>query len=208
MTRMRLDDRQIERYSRQIVLPEVGPEGQLRLLRSRVAIAGAGPAAERAFGYLAAAGVGRLAVPAALGALADPGQTDVVVEPLEERAARGPAAPFDAAILVGEGPIPPRLARHALWIAGGRAGGAPPCPACAGARLPAAPAAPAELRTVRDALLGTVAATEAVKAILGIGARLGGRVVCHDPASARVWVEEVAPLDACAACAALAAPEG
>jgi hypothetical protein len=38
-----LTDDQIERWSRQILLPEVGGRGQLRLLAARVAIPGAGP---------------------------------------------------------------------------------------------------------------------------------------------------------------------
>jgi len=40
-----LTDAQIERYGRQIILPEVGGRGQERLLAARVAVAGAGPAA-------------------------------------------------------------------------------------------------------------------------------------------------------------------
>jgi hypothetical protein len=48
------------RFARQLALPEVGPAGQERLLRARVAVVGAGLAAETAARYLAAAGVGTL----------------------------------------------------------------------------------------------------------------------------------------------------
>lgn len=55
-----LTDAQIERYSRQIILPQVGGRGQQRLLQATVSLIGRGPLAENAALYLAAAGVGRL----------------------------------------------------------------------------------------------------------------------------------------------------
>ena len=57
---MTLSDSQIDRYSRQIVLPEIGSRGQERLLASRVAIRGGGDAALVCASYLAGAGVGGL----------------------------------------------------------------------------------------------------------------------------------------------------
>jgi molybdopterin/thiamine biosynthesis adenylyltransferase len=57
-----LSDQQIERYSRQIILPEVGGKGQEKLLRARVLVQAQGPLHTAALHYLAAAGVGTLGV--------------------------------------------------------------------------------------------------------------------------------------------------
>jgi adenylyltransferase/sulfurtransferase len=55
-----MDDQQLLRYSRQIMLPFFGTEGQERLLSSRVLIIGLGGLGSPAAMYLAAAGVGTL----------------------------------------------------------------------------------------------------------------------------------------------------
>src|SRR5215469_16418665 len=57
-----LSDAQRERYSRHILLPEVGEVGQAKLLKSKVLLLGAGGLGSPAAMYLAAAGVGTLGV--------------------------------------------------------------------------------------------------------------------------------------------------
>jgi hypothetical protein len=67
---MALSERQVDRFSRQIILPEVGGNGQERLLASAAAVVGTGALAEYTAEYLAAAGVGRLVLIGADDALA------------------------------------------------------------------------------------------------------------------------------------------
>ncbi len=59
---MDFSDAQIDRYARHLVLPEVGEDGQAKLLRSSVLVIGAGGLGSPLLLYLAAAGVGRLGV--------------------------------------------------------------------------------------------------------------------------------------------------
>ena len=55
-------DEQVERYSRHIILPEVGGEGQSKLLESKVLLVGAGGLGSPAAYYLAAAGIGNMGI--------------------------------------------------------------------------------------------------------------------------------------------------
>jgi len=59
---MEFTEDQIHRYSRHILLPEVGGGGQARLLGARVALVGAGGLGSPVGYYLAAAGVGTIGV--------------------------------------------------------------------------------------------------------------------------------------------------
>jgi sulfur-carrier protein adenylyltransferase/sulfurtransferase len=57
-----LDDEKLARYSRHLLIPEVGIEGQQRLLQTSILLIGAGGLGSPAALYLAAAGVGRLGI--------------------------------------------------------------------------------------------------------------------------------------------------
>ncbi len=57
---MNFTEKQIERYSRQIILPEIGGKGQRKLLNSKVLIIGCGGLGSPVSYYLAAAGVGMI----------------------------------------------------------------------------------------------------------------------------------------------------
>ncbi len=187
---MTLDDERIERYSRQLILAEIGPRGQERMLGARVAVVGTSTAAECLVAYLAAAGIGWIAADAALHAAGDPDQPDVTLAPLADVA----GAACDAAIVVA---ATVDAAADALttwrtrawslfWIAAGRAGTPPPCPRCAAAATTTAAAIPPMLAALAERLLATVVATEVVKALLAIGAPLAGRLLVYDPATATV----------------------
>jgi molybdopterin/thiamine biosynthesis adenylyltransferase len=57
---MNLDAEQLDRYSRQVIMDEVGPDGQAAICDGSVLVVGAGGLGSPVLQYLAAAGVGRL----------------------------------------------------------------------------------------------------------------------------------------------------
>ncbi|MGH3016242.1 MAG: ThiF family adenylyltransferase, partial [Gaiellaceae bacterium] len=58
----RLDEDKRERYSRHLLIPEVGEDGQRRLLETSILLIGAGGLGSPSALYLAAAGVGRIGI--------------------------------------------------------------------------------------------------------------------------------------------------
>ena len=59
---MTFSDEELERYARQIVLPQVGGVGQRRLRGARIAVIGAGGIGSAAIPALAGAGIGKLTI--------------------------------------------------------------------------------------------------------------------------------------------------
>ena len=59
---MKLTKKQIERYSRQMVLKKIGPVGQKKLLNSKVLVVGAGGLGSPILIYLAASGIGNIGI--------------------------------------------------------------------------------------------------------------------------------------------------
>jgi molybdopterin/thiamine biosynthesis adenylyltransferase/rhodanese-related sulfurtransferase len=93
-----LDDEQRRRYSRHLLIPEIGQAGQQRLLAAKVLLIGAGGLGSPAALYLAAAGVGRL------GIVDDDvvDETNLQRQVLHSRAALGEAKVDSAARRLGE----------------------------------------------------------------------------------------------------------
>ena len=59
---MKITKKQIDRYSRQIILKKIGVMGQKKLLKSKVLIIGAGGLGSPIAIYLAALGIGQIGV--------------------------------------------------------------------------------------------------------------------------------------------------
>ena len=199
MREMRLDDDQIERYSRQIVLPEIGAEGQCRLLEARVAVIGTGTGAGDLVAQLGAAGVGTVATAPALYTADGPAWAMRLTPSQDDR--------FDVVATLGASASDGPTGTHALWLADARIGETPPCPACTSRALSPLPACPPELSGIRDALLTAMLATEIIKRLVGVGTPRAGRVLTYDPTTASVTVESVAPDSGCARCAGSEAAE-
>lgn len=110
---MRFTDEQVRRYSRQILLPEVGGHGQARLLAAEVALDVDEPTARIAALLLAAAGVGRLVLCGALDRV------------LDERDVWFPLARPDVGLTLGDA-MSQHLARRNPDVTVARVAAAPP----------------------------------------------------------------------------------
>lgn len=240
---MSLTEQEILRYSRHIILPEVGGRGQKRLKAASVLLAGLGPAGSAAGLYLAAAGIGKIT-------LWDPGL--VGPQDLEAaiahnrhrlgmpraRSAREPLAAInpdaELAVLERESDVAGAVAEHQVLVATAgnwaelqqeavRIGASAVFAACHGAAGAAMAYKPGEpclgcvdperaaqlgLRPEGEGLsvaaaagvVGVVAATEAVKLILGTGTPLTGRILAYDGWEARFREVPVSRRDGCPIC--------
>jgi hypothetical protein len=91
-----LSDTQIERWSRQILLPDVGGRGQLRLLGARVGVLGDHPATAAAIDLLRRAGV-----PVAPGSVPQDAEVVLDLRDLNDRDAALPEAAARAPVVRG-----------------------------------------------------------------------------------------------------------
>jgi adenylyltransferase/sulfurtransferase len=204
---MALSDAQIERYSRQILLPEIGGRGQERLLAARIALAGSGPAAAAAATLLGRAGIGALDLPDEALALPelspdcrverhrrldDAPPPDVSIDLSRDavgHAARAAArrGPFLLGTLDGT--------RASLLTLVGR-----PCIRCVPAEIIRPATAPdgGPLASSAALALGALAATEALRVLLLSPRR--GRHIVADLATGELETRELEPTATCAAC--------
>jgi len=197
---MPLHDIQIERYSRQIILPEVGGLGQSRLLAAHVALAGDRAVRTWASLYLAAAGVGRLSgcdaadVPLLARLNPDCEATAATLPDADVALLADPAA--DVALAC------PTVVVHADggvgWVSilecgVQRRSGSPADPERSGT-----PHSRMERRCTPHSrsVLGLLAVTEVLKLILGIGRPLVGRRLVCDVTAASLREEALEGVDA------------
>jgi molybdopterin/thiamine biosynthesis adenylyltransferase len=217
-----LSDTQVERYSRQIVLPQVGGRGQMALLSATVTIGGSNALATTAALYLAAAGVGSLRVSPPTAAAIEGLNPDCCVVPCALDVKRDAAAAVSGATVV-------------LWAGTNAATGALLNASCITARVPlicgAATDTAAWMSTCagfdidapcfaclasrvgtwrrQDAAwlggiaagwIGTLLATEATKAVLGIGPSYVGRLLMYDALAGDVCEQPVRKDPGCVVC--------
>ncbi|MFI5353053.1 MAG: hypothetical protein ACHQZS_08835 [Candidatus Binatales bacterium] len=179
---MALSDSQIERYSRQIIVPEVGGRGQERLLASRLLICGEPGDIEPMLAYMAGAGVGKIFLHtgseksridlmiAEMRALnpdsevvsardfSDPADLIVILagsaESVNLARTFSPAVPRSPALILARLDIPGKIAVMTKT---------PPCPICADAGL----VAPLAARAEAAGFIAMAAAVEAFKLLIG-----------------------------------------
>ena len=192
MRRTELAEEQIQRYSRQILLGEVGGGGQLRLLSTAVEVRGEGAALWAAAAYLAASGAAvssRAPSPVRPGeegflfAAADvgadrPAALERALRELNPDAVPPPGARPSVVLVAAPGEPEVEVPCVALGSAGGRAalafraaGGCAGCFARTARSMSAPPAGAAGV------LAGTLAAVAALRIALDLSEPLGGLAV-------------------------------
>ncbi len=226
-----LSDAQIERYSRQLILPEIGPDGQEKLLRAKVALVMRRAPYDPALLYLAAAGIGRLAVievdehgqpPARRDVCLHPSNPDSVVE------RHTVSAPAIADLLVGcaavlaatddrllLGRLNRTCVAQAIPLLVASTQGATgsvvtlaghrrdaPCYACAAEGLAGAAPAAAVAAAPAANLIAALQASEAIKLVVGVGRVRFGELLNCDTARMSFSYSALAKDPRCSTCAA------
>jgi len=220
---MDLTDPQIERYSRQILLREVGGEGQEKILAARVLVAGEGPVLPVAALYLAAAGVGTIGLACATGDERLAGEIHAVNPEIRvsrqsrESLSEEVIAGYDLVITASlDNHLRDRLnrsaaARRATVITGACGGdhgfvavlhplGGGGCLACA--KWPPLDHAVTPLTPALVGAVGTLLATEALKTITGIGDLLTGRLLRLDARASNYAAQVLERRPSCPVCRA------
>jgi adenylyltransferase/sulfurtransferase len=179
---MPLTDRQVERYSRQIIIPQFGGRAQERLLASRLRLAGETSEPDSVLSYLVGAGVGTILLQAPI----DERRLKRIVDDLRGLNPDAKVVPFadagedaDAALTLVSGAWSMSTAKtfaraprsSALIVARLDLPGkvaimpaAPPCPACAEGEL----LAPLADRSDAAGLIAMVAAVETLRTLAGV----------------------------------------
>jgi len=244
---MTLTEQEVLRYSRHIILPEIGGRGQVRIKESVVLVAGLGAAGSAAALYLAAAGVGRMTLwdpanvtlpdftssiahirahigrnraesartkllginpdtavtvstdPDALAALVPAHQIVVATagdwKAIQEAALRSGTAVVFAGVHEAEGAVfSYRPGEPCL-------GCIDPAVAAQAGLQPEGADGAGRVVSAAGGVIGTAAATEALKLIVGIGSPLTGRVMCYDGWTARFREVRVTRRPDCPVCA-------
>jgi len=184
---MELSEEQFQRYARHLILDEVGEEGQIRLLKSRVLVVGAGGLGSPMLLYLAAAGVGTIGI-------TDPDRVDLTN--LQRQIVH-------ATERVG-----------ALKVESAREGLAAvnhPCYRCLFREPPPPDLVPrCETAGILGAIagvLGTLQAVEVLKELLGLGDSLDGTLLIYDALRARFHSIRIGKDAECPTCGAHALTE-
>ena len=206
---MAFTDDQLERYSRHLILKEIGVRGQKKLLAARVLVIGAGGLGSPAAMYLAAAGVGTIGIVdddvvdlsnlqrqiihgtgnVGMPKVESAAETvtsinpDVTVKPYHIRVSAGNIAEliagYDVIVDAADNFSTQFLINDACVLAGRG-----PCYRCIFRDMPAA----GEVPSCKEAgvlgavvgVIGSMQAVEAVKLILGVGKPLTARLMTFD----------------------------